>query len=130
MKGISNAEIGRLLGISRERVRQLLKKYQPKKDKHILELARIAQSEDRTEEEEDKLKTGLDELVRQAREREMGNNPRGRYGYYKDNNGFPIKKTVKRRLTDKRTLRKCIIAELNRLAAEEAQNERVNKGKE
>ena len=29
-KGMNNAEIGRLLGISRERVRQLCKRYQPK----------------------------------------------------------------------------------------------------
>ena len=79
MKGLSNAEIGRLLGISRERVRKLSKRYQPEPVQ--------ANNID------------IDELVKGAQKIEKNQKARG---------------LLKRR-TDKRTLRKRILAELTRL---------------
>jgi hypothetical protein len=101
-RGLSNAEIGRLLGISRERVRQLCKKYQETEIKW--------------------LEANVDGLVKQA----QAIDNRLKTGYSKDKDGFPIKWRRKKgkRLIDRRTLRKRIIAELDKLKAKEAQNER------
>jgi predicted transcriptional regulator len=88
MKGMSNAEIGRLLGLSRERVRKLSKHYQPEPI--------MADNVD------------IDWLIKEAQKIETIQKARG---------------LLKRR-TDKRTLKKRIIAKLNKLKAKEAQNER------
>lgn len=111
VKGLNNAQIARYLGISRERVRQLYKKARSFKEKvNMSELVRIAQSGQRTDEEEVKLKAGLDKLVRQAQN--MEKSLLGRYSHYEDDDGFPSNKNQKQRSTDKRTLRKRILAEL------------------
>lgn len=84
--GLSYAKIGQLIGISRERVRQLCKRYE-------------APSVD------------VDELVKQAQEME-------RYWQYDfdDEDGRPVnKKTGRKRLTDRRTWKKRIIAEAKRM---------------
>ena len=83
MKGMSNAEIGRLLGLSRERVRKLSKHYQPEPIK--------ADNVD------------IDSLIEGAQSIQTSQKASG---------------LLKRR-TDKRTIRKRIIAELNRLKAKE-----------
>jgi len=90
MKGMSNAWIGKLLGISRERVRKLSKRYQPEPVQ--------ANNID------------IDRLVEEAQRRENRQKERG---------------LLKRR-TDKRTIRKRILAELAKLEKkqEEAQSER------
>lgn len=83
MKGMSNAKIGKLLGLSRERVRKLSKYYQP-----------------------EPIKVGnvdIDWLIKRGQGIEGTLKARG---------------LLKRR-TDKRTLKKRIIAELNRLKAKE-----------
>ena len=103
ISGLSNAEIGRLLGISRERVRQLSRQFPPKLDLEIVEglrageLVRIARRGNRTQQEEGQLKAGLDRLAEIAQRRERSWKGKGR------------------RLTDKRTLRKRILAALTRL---------------
>ena len=83
-RGLNNAEIGRLLDISRERVRQLYKKYL---DEYKGELT--------------KLETNIDELIRKAESIENCLIEEGR---------------LKRRI-DRRTKKKRIIAELNKLKA-------------
>jgi len=82
-RGLSNAEVGRLLSISRERVRQLCKKYEAK---HEAELTTL-------------LEDNLDDLVKKAQYIENGLIASGRL----------------RRRIDRRTKKKRIIAELNRL---------------
>jgi predicted transcriptional regulator len=82
-RGLSNAEIGRLLGISRERVRQLCSKYETK---HKTELTTL-------------LEESLDDLVKKAESIENHLIASGR---------------LKRRI-DRRTKKKRVIAELNRL---------------
>lgn len=97
-RGLSNAEVGRLLNLSRERVRQLCKKYEAKQR---AELSALIQAD-------------LDDLVKKAEYIEDALIASGR---------------LKRRI-DRRTKKKRIIAELNRLRAKEAQNERKYKAKE
>ncbi|MFC2022745.1 sigma factor-like helix-turn-helix DNA-binding protein [Chloroflexota bacterium] len=124
-RGLNNAQIGKILGISRERVRQLLNQSRSfQEGAEISELARIAQIKERTKEEENKLEVSLDELVERAQSVEKS--LPGRYGHYHDQFGdhIPI---IKRRLTDKRTLRKRILAELVKLRTDQTeggQNER------
>ncbi len=92
-KSLNNAQIGRLLGISRERVRQLCKRYET-------QLSRMPQID-------------IDSLVKEAQARQRELVEYGKLG----------------RLTDKRTLRKRIKAEMDRMAKEkqrEAQNERTH----
>ena len=89
-RGLSNAELGRLLGISRERVRQLCKKYE---EKHQAELTAL-------------LEANLDDLVKKAKYIENHLIASGRL----------------RRRIDRRTKKKRIIAELNRLKAKEARH--------
>ncbi len=84
-RGLSNAEIGRLLSISRERVRQLCKKYEVK---HEAELTAL-------------LEANLDDLVKKAEYIENHLIANGR---------------LKRRI-DRRTKKKRVIAELNKLKA-------------
>lgn len=86
-RGLNNAEIGRLLGISRERVRQLCKKYEAK---HEAELTAL-------------LETNINDLVRNAEYIENHLIASGRL----------------RRRIDRRTKKKRIIAELNKLKAKE-----------
>jgi len=85
-RGLSNADIGRHLGISRERVRQLYNEYKAK---------------------EMGLTANINDLVKKAQEwekfRKFKKNKKGRYT-------GPRKG---KRLTDRRTLKKRIIAELN-----------------
>ena len=93
MKGMSNAEIGRLLGLSRERVRKLSKHYQPEPIKA-----------DNIE---------IDSLIKEAQRIETIQKARG---------------LLKRRM-DKRTLKKRIIAEIDKLKVKEGLNERQYKAK-
>lgn len=104
-RGLSNAEIGRLLCISRERVRQLCKKIEAKQEAEIALLA-----------------ANLDGLVKRA----QAIDDSLKSEYIKDEDGFLIKRGRKRgkRLIDRRTLKKRIIAEINKL--KEAQNERTH----
>jgi predicted transcriptional regulator len=81
MKGMNNAEIGKLLGLSRERVRRLSKHYQPEPIK--------------TDNME------IDSLIKEGQRIETIQKARG---------------LLKRR-TDKRTLKKRIITELDKLKA-------------
>jgi predicted transcriptional regulator len=48
-KGLNNAQIGRLLGISRERVRQLIKRYQTKINNTVLSESEIKELVDRVD---------------------------------------------------------------------------------
>ena len=99
-RGLSNAELGRLLGISRERVRQLCKKYEAKQETEIA-----------------LLEANLDGLVKRAQAHD---------GYLKSEyieNEDKVRRKRGKRLIDKRTLRKRIIAEINKL--KEAQYERT-----
>ena len=91
--GLSNADIGRLLGLSRERVRQLCKKH---------ETGQKTEPEGFTE-------LDINELVRKARYLEDILMDSGR---------------LKRR-PDRRTKKKRITAELNRLRANKVQNPRT-----
>jgi len=114
VKGLNNAQIARYLGISRERVRQLCKKAQQlNKNNDLKELARIASIDHKTDEEEVKLKAGINELVRQAQN--MEKYLRVRYSGDYDDDVLPPTKTQKQRFTDKRTLRKRILVELLKL---------------
>jgi len=92
VKGLSNAEVGRILGISRERVRQLCKKYEAKHKAGLVAL----------------IEADPDALVKKAEYIENQLIASGRL----------------RRRIDRRTKKKRIIAELNKLKAKEAQNER------
>ena len=91
-RGLNNAQIGRLLGISRERVRQLCSKYEVKPEAELTAL----------------LEANIDDLVKKAEYMENGLIESGRL----------------RRRIDRRTKKKRIIAELNRLKAKEAHHER------
>jgi len=94
-RGLSNAEVGRLLGISRERVRQLCKKYEAKREAELTAL----------------IEANPDDLVKKAKYIENDLIASGRL----------------RRRIDRRTKKKRIIAELNRLKAKEVKrNERIN----
>ncbi len=99
-RGLNYAQIARLLGISREWVRQLCKRYET-------QLARV----------------DVDKLVKQAQNIE-------RYWQYDfdDEAMRLVKKTGKKHLTDRRTWKKRILAEAQRMGlipkTEEAQNER------
>jgi hypothetical protein len=84
-RGLNYAELGRLLGISRERVRQLCKKYEVKQQVDLPV----------------RLQANLDDLVKKAERYENDLIRRG---------------GLKRR-TDRRTKKKRIIAELNKLKA-------------
>ena len=88
--GLSNADIGRLLGLSRERVRQVCRKHETGQK---IELEKFTE-------------TDINELVRKAR-------------YLED---ILIDSGKLRRRIDRRTKKKRIIAELNRLRANKAQN--------
>jgi len=94
-KGLSNAEIGRLLGISRERVRQLYKKHQ--------------------EIEIERLEANIDGLIKQAQQIDDSLKSQ----YHKDEDGFLTKgrRRKGKRLIDRRTLRKRIVAEIDKLKA-------------
>lgn len=81
-KGLSYAEIGRILEVSREWIRQLCNRYQ-------VQLSRMP-------------KTDINDLVRRVQSHQRALKEDGKLT----------------RLTDKRTLRKRIIAELNRRTAE------------
>ena len=96
VRGLSNAEIGRLLNISRERVRQLCKKYEALQESEIV-----------------LLEANLDGLVKRA----QAIDDSLKTGYSKDKDGFFIKGRRKKgkRLIDRRTLRKRIIAEIDKL---------------
>lgn len=85
-RGLSNAEIGRLLGLSRERVRQLCKKYEAKQQAELAAL----------------MDTNIEDLVKKAEYIENHLIASGR---------------LNRRI-DRRTKRKRLIAELNRLKQE------------
>ena len=105
--GLSNAEVGRLLSISRERVRQLCKKYEANlKANQEAELAR--------------LEADLDGLVKQMQRFDDSLKSE----YIKDEDGFLIKGRRKKgkRLIDRRTLKKRIIVELNKLKAKGVNN--------
>lgn len=93
--GYSNAKIGRLLGLSRERVRQICKKYEEQRAKT-----------------ETLAKHDADELAKKAE--------------YIENGLTDFLGTLKRR-AGRRTKRKRITAEIEKLEAKEAQNERFNK---
>lgn len=94
-RGLSNAEMGRLLGISRERVRQLCKKYEAKQEPEIA-----------------LLEANLDGLVKRAQVIDASLKSE----YIEDEDGFILRGTKKgKRLIDRRTLRKRIIAEINKL---------------
>lgn len=84
-RGLNYAELGRLLGISREWVRQLCKKYEVKQQVEL-----PAQ-----------LQANLDDLVKKAEQYE---------------NDLLADRRLKKRM-DRRTKRKRIIAELNKLKA-------------
>lgn len=73
MKGLSNAAIGKYLGLSRERVRQLCKRYQPEP----------VQSEN----------IDIDELVKEAQNRER------RYGHNRITDKRTLRKRIIRELT-------------------------------
>ena len=109
-RGLSNAEIGRLLNISRERVRQLCAKYE------ALQKSEIA-----------RLEANLDNLVKRAQAIDDSLKTK----YIKDKDGFFIKGRRKKgkRLIDRRTLRKRIIAEIDKLKVKEGLNERQYKAK-
>jgi hypothetical protein len=109
-RGLSNAEIGRLLDLSRERVRQLGKKYEALQESEITYL-----------------EVNVDNLVKRAQD--IDNSLKT--GYSRDKDGFPIKWRRKKgkRLIDRRTLRKRIIAELDKLKAEQSQKEAQNERK-
>lgn len=104
--GLSNAEVGRLLSISRERVRQLCNKYEAE---HEAELTAL-------------LETNMNNLVKKAQEVEKS----WKYEYVQDEETGRYVGRPRRgkRLTDRRTLKKRIIAELNKLKAKEAHHER------
>jgi len=91
-RGLSNAEVGRLLNLSRERVRQLCKKHEARQRAEVTAL----------------IEADLDELVKKAE--------------YIENHLLALGR-LKRRM-DRRTKKKRIIAELNKLQAREVQNER------
>jgi len=87
-RGLSNAEIGRLLDLSRERVRQLLKKYEAEQRAELTAL----------------MEADISDLVKKAEREENRLLRLGR---------------LKRRI-DRRTKKKRIIAELDKLRAKEA----------
>jgi hypothetical protein len=87
MKGLSNAKIGEYLGLSRERIRQLSKRYK-------FDLGKVKS-------------TNIDRLTSEAQDIERRQKAEG----------------TRKRLTDKRTLRKRIIAQKTKLAAKEKGSE-------
>lgn len=101
-KGFSYVEIGKLLGISKQRAWLMAQKCEDVDDQYMVDLARIAHKRVPTQEEADKLRAGLDELVSSAQDREKQlSSARG----------------TKRRKTDRRTLRKKAFSQLFALGA-------------
>lgn len=120
--GMNNAEIGRLLKISRERVRQLSPKPQPNPDSRM---AAIANKSIRTQEEENTLNQYIYEHINtiQNEETERKNVA---YRSRKGNNGLLIDASATRRVTDKRTIRKRILNHLVKISKMETEHKRTN----
>lgn len=123
MAGMNNAEIGRLLLLSRERIRQLAQRSTP--EQKIINIAKIAYKENKTVDEQKELDAYIGKLEKLQHDREIHSPDHYNYVIDKEfGDKYPV--SVRNRVTDRRTIKKRILKQLLLIAKKEAHHEGTN----